>query len=245
MKNSFLALVCLFLVLASCKKEETPEPDPTPINPTTTLSYRPGAGVTDVDGNNYKTVIIKFSTSTNKNIVEQEWMMENLRTKKNPDGSEIDPFFVTKMSYCNNDSTTVDSLGILYTWDALMNNTTVASSQGVCPNGWHIPTIGEFNTLINGLGGNATAGKKMKSTNATYWNDITKSDNTSGFNAQGTGWAMGQGMVVHYLNATMFWTSTEDGSDAKIIQLNSHEVGVFNQYGSSKSTKVSCRCIKN
>jgi len=239
-----LFLLVLLMLLVSCKKDESDDTQKPNKPVTPTGLYREGSGVTDVDGNIYRTVIIKISSGPNKSIVEQEWMMQNLRAKKYPDGTEIDEFFIIQMGYCNNDSTTVDSLGILYKWDALMKNSTLPGSQGACPNGWHIPTIEEFNALINGLGGNSVAGKKMKSTNSAYWNDVANSDNSSGFNAHGTGWASGQSMIFHYLNATMFWTSTEDGNNARVIQLNSDEIA-FNQYTSSKSTKISCRCIKD
>ena len=46
--------------------------------------------------------------------------------------------------------------------------------------GWHIPTMEEFNTLANYLGGTSVAGKVLKST--TGWSDNKNGTNDTGFN---------------------------------------------------------------
>lgn len=38
--------------------------------------------------------------------------------------------------------------GGLYKWDEAMNYNATAGSQGVCPTGWHVPTLDEFATLV-------------------------------------------------------------------------------------------------
>lgn len=234
MKNYYFIIFSLFLFLTSCEDPIDPTPDPT------TPLFRMGAGVTDIDGNSYKSVIIKVGT-TSKSVVEQEWMMQNLRTKKYANGVDID---IQSYDFCNEDSTTLDSLGYLYTWDAFTNGIGVAGTQGACPDGWHVPSVEEYRTLFDGLGGDTIAGMKMKSVNATYWNNVTLSNNASGFNAHGCGW-ISMGMSFHYTNATMFWTSTENGGSAKIIQLNSQGKNAIHQYDCNKTAMNSCRCIKN
>ncbi|NSW46493.1 MAG: fibrobacter succinogenes major paralogous domain-containing protein [Bacteroidales bacterium] len=240
---AFLALS--ILALSGCKKDDDTNNNNSNTQPTTTIgSSRQGGGVTDIEGNTYRTVIITVSNSKSTQANEQEWMAENLKSTKYANGNSINP---QEMAVCNNDSTTVNGLGYLYTWNALMNNTTVEGSQGACPDGWHLPTINEYNTLINALGGASVAGKKMKSTDTTYWDNISLADNSSGFSALGSGWIM-SGMVFFYKQATMFWTSTEEsaGSEsAKLIQLNSNNQGAINMYGGGKDVKQSCRCVKN
>lgn len=228
---SLLAVLVLFSFL-SC------DDDSVPVTPT--ALYQPGAGVTDAEGNTYTSIVLTISTGT-KSAVSQEWMAENLRATKYADGTDIP---ASEMEVCNEDSGTIDDLGYLYSWDALMHQSTTAGSQGACPAGWHLPTIEEYNLLINTLGGNTVAGAKMKSTDTTYWDDVSLANDSAGFHAQGTGWSM-SGMTFWYKGATMFWTSSEDGSNARVIQLNSNSVGAVNMYGSSKSTLVSCRCIKD
>ena len=236
-KGYFLILLSFLFVVISCD-DNTTDPDPDP-DPTTSL-FRMGAGVTDIEGNIYKSVIIRVGT-TSKAVIEQEWMMSNLRVTKYSDGTDIS---ASSYTYCNNDTNTVDSLGLLYTWDAFTNGSATAGNQGACPTGWHVPTIEEYRTLFTGLGGDSVAGMKMKSMNSTYWNDVTLNSNASGFNAQGSGW-VSMGMAFHYMNATMFWTSTENGTNARIVQLNAQTKYAIHQYDCAKDAKNSSRCIKD
>lgn len=54
--------------------------------------------------------------------------------------------------------------------------------QGICPAGWHLPAPGEWDELINFLGGIFIAGGKMKETGTTHWiYGNTGADNLSGF----------------------------------------------------------------
>lgn len=240
MKKLFLPLLVI-VSLVSCKKDDTPETPSNPTTPTTpTKLYTVGAGITDVDGNTYKTIIITTSGSKSSSS-EQEWMAENLKTTKYANGTNIE---LQNMVVCNSDSSTIDSLGFLYNWTAIMNNSTTSGAQGACPNGWHVPTVADYNALITAIGGTAVAGKKMKSKNATYWNDISLSDNTSGLNVHGGGWRSYMGMDFLYKQSTMLWTSTEDGANATIFQLNGNSENIVTA-GTNKGTFVSCRCIKD
>jgi uncharacterized protein (TIGR02145 family) len=110
--------------------------------------------VTDYDGNVYNTITIG----------NQTWMAENLRVTKYPNGTPI-PLATdniawanledngTDDAYCyynNNASGEANTYGALYTWAAAMGDNAVSSSsnpsgvQGVCPNGWHLPSDDEW-----------------------------------------------------------------------------------------------------
>jgi len=99
-----------------------------------------GGMLTDDRDNNrqYKTVIIGG----------QRWMAENLNYVVGNNNQ----------SRCNGDNNTncVD-YGRLYTW-------TTASNSDVCPTGWHLPTKGEWETLINSTTERGVAGKELKAT---------------------------------------------------------------------------------
>jgi uncharacterized protein (TIGR02145 family) len=121
----------------------------------TGLSY---GTLTDIDGNTYKTLAIG----------DQNWMAENLRVTHYADGSAIpevsDEMIWEGMStlvdaYCwyNNLSAYGDTTGALYTWAAAMNSAVSSDSvpsgiQGVCPDGWHLPSDAEWLSLEVNLG---------------------------------------------------------------------------------------------
>ena len=46
-------------------------------------------------------------------------------------------------------SCTTLGYGGLYQWDEAMQYVTTPGTQGICPTGWHIPTIEEFEILSN------------------------------------------------------------------------------------------------
>jgi len=133
--------------------------------------------MTDVDGNNYKTI----------KIGNQEWMAENLKTTKYKDGTSI-PLFTaatpmanfTSPGYCwyNSDSATYrNSYGALYNWYAV-------NTGKLAPTGWHVPTEAEWNTLIAYLGGESVAGGKLKEAGTSHWSSPnTGATNEVGFSA--------------------------------------------------------------
>ena len=90
-------------------------------------------------------------------IGNQWWFAENLN------------FETDKDSYCRE----CETYGRLYRYEAAFN---------ACPEGWHVPTVQEWNSLINFLGGPEIAGGKMKSENGWRFPDIND-NNTFGFSA--------------------------------------------------------------
>ena len=104
-------------------------------------TIQPGAGVTDIDGNFYPSVIIG----------NQEWMAENLKTTKYRNGTMIEypgtdntawqDNTTGAYAWYSNDITWKDSYGALYNWHAVNN------SNGLCPTGWHVPSHDEWTQL--------------------------------------------------------------------------------------------------
>lgn len=162
---SVIAVIGFFLLFASaCKKTS----DPPPPEPNV---------VTDVDGNVYNIVTIGT----------QVWMVENLKTTRYNNGSPIplvtdnDQWKLLKSpGYCwpLNDAASYSSpYGALYNWFAV-------NTGKLAPYGWHVPTAAELNTLIAFLGGQATAGGKMKESGTAHWRSPnTGASNLSGFTA--------------------------------------------------------------
>ncbi|MDR2728373.1 MAG: hypothetical protein LBB56_04515, partial [Chitinispirillales bacterium] len=92
-------------------------------------------------------------------IGNQTWMAENL----NYAGSGGN----TGVCY-NSSSDNCSKYGRLYTWAEVMNGASSSllnpsGVQGVCPVGWHVPSDAEWTILTDFVGGDLTAGTKLKS----------------------------------------------------------------------------------
>lgn len=100
--------------------------------------------ITDRDGYTYTTA----------SVGGQCWMAENLKTKTKPDGTLL----TNLEDYSERDcmSSTGDARGteadcdagrVLYTLDAATNGSLDEKTQGLCPDGWHLPSDAEWHTL--------------------------------------------------------------------------------------------------
>ena len=146
-------------------------------------------------------------------IGTQTWMAHNLN-------------YETEMgSYCYKDSAKYcEKYGRLYTWATAMDsagtwttngkgcgyNKTCSPTypvRGVCPEGWHLPTLTEWNTLFTAVGGQSTAGKKLKSTSG--WNSSGNGTDAYSFSALPAGSRNRSGDYNDEGDYTYFWSSTE------------------------------------
>ena len=203
------------------------------------LSSSPST-VTDIDGNIYKTV----------KIGDQCWMAENLKVTHFRNGDAIPNVTdnniwinLTSGALCNysNDEAYVSTYGRLYNWYAIQD------SRNIAPNGWHVPSDSEWQTLIDFLGGNNVAGGKMKEAGTQHWNSPnTDATNESGFTALPSG-ARGDYVSPYgdMGNYTYYWTSTEwdiNTSIHRTLYYNSSAVGYVSQL---KRMGLSIRCVKD
>lgn len=184
-------------------------------------------------------------------IGSQCWIRRNLNIgayfeNVNNQSNQTDNGQIEKYCY-ENDLSNCEKYGGLYQWDEMMNYTTEEGDQGICPNGWHIPTIAEWNTLVNFLGGPNLANEKLKSCTDDWEYSYTVNSNESGFTA------LPSGLRTYYspfdlINKTgPFWSSSS-GSNSTVKEL------LFTNYGSSLSinggglpikTGASVRCLRN
>jgi uncharacterized protein (TIGR02145 family) len=214
----------------------------------------PASTVTDVDGNEYKTV--KIGT--------QVWMAENLKVTHYRNGDTI-PNVVNggtwaglgTGAYCDyaNDTTYVATYGRLYNWFA------ASDSRNIAPAGWHVPTDSEFRVLEMSLGmSEATAdsiwwrgskeGDKLKETGTAHWaGSNAGATNISGFTALPAGFRGYDGDFNSSLRTdAYFWATTEfvsyDNSSAYGRWL-SYGYAQINRSGFVKQNGFSIRCVKD
>jgi len=234
MKNglSFVTLVFIvFFMLLYCSKQ------PTGLEHVH-LEY---GTVTDIDGNEYHTV--KIGT--------QWWMAENLKVTHYRNSDDVpnvteDSSWINLRTgaYCSyeNHEDTVSTFGRLYNWYA------VVDSRGLAPTGWHIPSDDEWQTLVEYLEGDSTAGGKMKETGSLRWNSPnTGATNESGFTALPGGFRSG---VINDFSAigegAWVWSSTESITICTWCRILSNKNSVVNRIeGGMKLFGLSVRCIKD
>jgi uncharacterized protein (TIGR02145 family) len=184
----------------------------------TNFSQLPGTFKDGRDGKVYKTV----------KIGNQIWMAQNLAFKAD--------------SFCwayKEDEKNVAKYGRLY-------NSKIA--KNVCPNGWHLPSNAEWTILIDSLGGNEIAGRKLKTT--TNWeHDINgNATNSSGFSALPAGFRFNNGNAFASLGIdAFFWSDAPVGSNGDWgYNLNGVDGKVrCGDYGNRTSNGFSIRCIKD
>lgn len=163
----------------------------------------------------------------------QCWMAENLDYGEILTGGQAtDNNTTEKFCYQDNENN-CDEYGGLYQWDELMQYTQVEEVGGICPDGWHVPSENEWHYLVDYLGGNFAAGKRLKE------------GGSSGFEALLAG-TRNTSSSYEDLNLNgYYWASTQlDSDDALQIQFKNDRDGVYYSY-KDKGRASSVRCVKN
>lgn len=167
--------------------------------------------IKDVEGNTYQT--IKIGT--------QIWTQKNLNVSRYRNGDIIpevkDPeawINLTTGAWCYYENNTANGprVGKLYNWYA------VTDSRGLAPEGYHVPSVREWDVLINHLGGRTNSAEKLKSTQ-NWPNPQYRGTNESGFTAIPSGVRHTHDVSsaqFHFGEDVFFWTSTDAYEDAPI-----------------------------
>lgn len=179
-------------------------------------------------------------------ICNQIWMAENLRF--NAPNSRYDS---------NNPSS---KYGRLYNWSIVMNGAFSSSSnpsgvQGICPNGWHVPSDLEWQTLEKNLGMNRSdleirgqdrgtnEGTKIKSISG--WDSNYNGTDDYGFNALPAGLSGGPASASYLGSYAGFTSTTIDTLGSRVLGRFVNTGTTIARGGHYKSTYLSCRCIKD
>lgn len=213
-----------------------------------------GETITDRDGYTYKTI----------RIGDQCWMAENLKTKTKADGTCINggsaPCADASVSdngkgrscYGNLEAN-CNASGALYTFSGIGGNIAMPGSQGICPNGWHIPVNNEFTTLERAVCISGTCetdfpyGGLVAGGRGTNEGTSLKEGGCSRFNAVLTGRREGNGVTFTNLaNSTWFWSSEYAIPSVYRRLLTAGSGQVFRDAGNlSFNRSQSLRCVKN
>ena len=247
-----------------------------PINPDgDALSCQGIPVVVDIDGNRYNTV----------QIGQQCWMRENLRTKRYADGSPIlegegHSTSVGYWYYPMDQAEYMSTYGLLYNWPAAMRGAAPSSLnpsgvQGVCPNGWHVPSDAECTQLFNYVrgqthfwcaGDSAKIGKSLAATAGwdlsgldpcTVGNPDYTTNNATGFGAVPAGFhsvpvvspsgsaAGGLGYVTFYWTCTGSLNAYGDYNVYYWGLHSNYEAVMHHDFADTDGDAQSVRCVKD
>ena len=203
-----------------------------------------GECIKDIDGNVYKTVIIG----------KQQWMAQNLNTRRFNDGTNITNVIDNKEWYnssspnwcfTNNDSV----LPNIYNIGKLYSGNVITSTKNVCPSGWHIPSDSEWDILINYLGGDLLAADKLKEISNNVWDNSVNSSNISLFTALPGGSRQSAGDFTSIGNYAYFWcfnkSSNVIGNYTIVSVTASTKKYLYPSASKNINIGLSVRCIKD
>lgn len=186
----------------------------------------PGVSSIEYGGKTYHTV----------QIGDQCWLRENLDIGNMIQGSEEQTDNSTIEKYCyDNNPTNCEIYGGLYQWNEAMQYVTTEGAKGICPDGWHIPTLTEFETLSTTVGGDGNA---LKAIGQGTGDGV--GTNTSGFSVLLSGSRLEEGNIDFLGYLAYFWSSLPN----HVLYLQSN-ISDLNTFGISNNAGVCIRCIKD
>ncbi len=216
--------------------------------------------IQDYDGNWYHTVPIG----------NQCWLKENMRTTRYADGVSIpyvsdkdewDALTASDKAYCyyDNSSSNGDTYGALYTWAAAMNgavssNANPSEVQGVCPDGWHLPSDDEWEELAeyisNDNGGYTKSqyiwenvGGHLKATSG--WGSGGNGTDDYGFFALPGGARYLDGTFTNIGDYGYWWSATESNATNAWYRNVYYRDRIVGRSSLNKEIGFSVRCVRD
>lgn len=197
---------------------------------------------------------------TTTQIGDQCWMAENLNIGTMIHGTNSMTNNGTIEKYCyGNDPAECTIYGGLYQWDEIMQYTTIESTQGICPTGWHLPSDDELKTLEITLGmtqaevdmedyrgtdqGSQLAGNEVLWESGAL--DQDAKFNTSGFMILPAGFRNTFGTLSLQSTSASIWSSSESDEDGGWYRRLYFDLTQINRVSGTKKFGFSVRCIKD
>ena len=126
----------------------------------------------------------------------------------------------TAESFCyGDDAANCTKYGRLYTWSAAMDSAkafSTSATRGVCPEGWHIPTSTEWQTMLDYVDAGGFAGSYLKST--TGWDAVSETgsngvDDKYGFTVYPSGTYTPNNGYINMGAGVFYWSATQVKTD--------------------------------
>ncbi len=237
------------------------------------VEFTEGDGYFTYDGIEYKTVTLADGNT---------WMAENLRFVPRGKTVSSDPVEDSGIWYpaANADKTAdpalAESLGLLYDAATALgvdeitveNAATLEGAQGICPTGWHIPTVAEMTGLVGHCSNSA-----MVNTEAPYYDSTIKGASIEAMKNAGWEWQFASirmkanttgtgsytvtnyngiyGVMSYLVGSTHYKTTTNDDGSIKNVQYyymmptyNASNEKITVAFGNFL-VGASVRCVKN
>jgi uncharacterized protein (TIGR02145 family) len=249
-----LLLLIILTSVSGCQKDDDDITEPEPV-----VLSKAGAGVTDIEGNFYTSVIIG----------NLEWMAKNLQTTRYNDSTSIQKAgdVYQPGSYSVYPALLVDDIQteneMVSIYGLFYDGTAVLNTKGLCPSGWRVPTNAEWHSMEDFLIVNhkkineESIGDALKSCRVfsltpegdckvnqhPYWDRKTYINpdvaNISGFNAvpAGTGNA-------YITIGARWWTKTFEKNEGVTVYVH-YATGETQRGVNSITERFSVRCVKN
>jgi uncharacterized protein (TIGR02145 family) len=181
------------------------------------------------------------------------WMTENLRATHYNNGDPIPTGYtndqwknLTTGAYTvyNDDESYADTHGYLYNWYV------VNDPRGICPNGWHVPSDGDWNDLEDFITNDGYAGiegdalKEIGNEHWVYYNDNINGLDIYGFTALPGGVRFADNGHYYYIRGySYFWSSTEGSNYGAYFMRLGYNTSDIYRYKLKIRNGFSVRCV--
>lgn len=252
-KPIFLTLMLTVATVSACEKEINPQ----------------SSTVTDVEGHTYDIVEVGDQVWMAENLCCTTYDTESERAGEViPESSgatfSLKPFYVdskikskwTDRGYFSENMTDelISKIGLLYSWSAAMGyNASEAGSatgsyqgvrQGICPNGWHLPSGEELTVLKQYLNKQFGGFEARYLKSRSGWHSDGSGTDDFNFCLLPAGGSDGN-QVVQVGGYAHIWSTTAVGNDKAfdiLVEASNDGLTFFN---SLRTNARSVRCIKN
>jgi uncharacterized protein (TIGR02145 family)/prepilin-type N-terminal cleavage/methylation domain-containing protein len=181
-------------------------------------------------------------------VGDQCWLKQNINLGSMTNGAVVQGNDNQLEKYCyDNNLSNCTAYGGLYLWSEAMKYSTEEGTQGICPNGWHIPTDIEQYELENYLKDN---GQTCNNTRNFSWDCDTAGaklvyGGSSDFDLLYSGQNVMPGSFIQLGSYGYFWTSLLGGGGSWVRGVYSAYSTVFRGGVVLDAQAFSVRCIND